>query len=69
MRRPKGIRTRKSAAKRFKITAGGKVMRSSAGRRHLCQTKNPKRRRSLRGATQVDATDKYRITQSLPFSH
>ena len=44
-------------------------MRSSAGRRHLCQTKNPKRRRSLRGATQVDATDKYRITQSLPFSH
>jgi len=69
MRRPKGIRTRKSAAKRFKITAGGKVMRSSAGRRHLCQTKNPKRRRSLRGATQVDSTDKYRITQSLPFSH
>ena len=69
MRRPKGIRTKKSAAKRFKITAGGKVMRSSAGRRHLCQTKNPKRRRSLRGATQVDATDKYRITQSLPFSH
>ena len=69
MRRPKGIRTRKSAAKRFKITAGGKVMRSSAGRRHLCQTKNPTRRRSLRGATQVDSTDKYRITQSLPFSH
>ena len=69
MRRPKGIKTKKSAAKRFKITAGGKVMRSSAGRRHLCQTKNPKRRRSLRGATQVDATDKYRITQSLPFSH
>ena len=69
MRRPKGIRTKKSVAKRFKITASGKVMRSSAGRRHLCQTKNPKRRRSLRGATQVDATDKYRITQSLPFSH
>ena len=68
MRRPKGIRTKKSVAKRFKITAGGKVMRSSAGRRHLCQTKNPKRRRSLRGPTEVDSTDKYRITQSLPFS-
>ena len=68
MRRPKGIRTKKSVAKRFKITAGGKVMRSSAGRRHLCQTKNPKRRRSLRGTTQVDPTDAYRITQSLPFS-
>ncbi|HVM51320.1 MAG TPA: 50S ribosomal protein L35 [Candidatus Acidoferrum sp.] len=69
MRRPKGIKTKKSAAKRFKITAGGKVLRSAAGRRHLCQTKNPKRRRSLRGTSVVDATDAYRITQSLPFSH
>jgi large subunit ribosomal protein L35 len=69
MRRPKGIKTKKSAAKRFKITAGGKVLRSSAGRRHLCQTKNPKRRRSLRGAAGVHVTDEYRIKQSLPFSH
>ena len=69
MRRPKGIKTKKSVAKRFKITAGGKVLRSSAGRRHLCQTKNPKRRRSLRGTSAVDPTDEYRITQSLPFSH
>jgi large subunit ribosomal protein L35 len=69
MRRPKGIKTKKSAAKRFKITAGGKVLRSSAGRRHLCQTKNPKRRRNLRGTSVVHATDAYRITQSLPFSH
>ena len=69
MRRPKGIKTKKSVAKRFKITAGGKVLRSSAGRRHLCQTKSPKRRRSLRGTSVVDATDQYRITQSLPFSH
>ncbi|MCX6893831.1 MAG: 50S ribosomal protein L35 [Verrucomicrobiota bacterium] len=69
MRRPKGIKTKKSAAKRFKITASGKVLRSSAGRRHLCQTKRPKRRRSLRGASVVHPTDQYRITQSLPFSH
>jgi large subunit ribosomal protein L35 len=69
MRRPKGIRTKKSVAKRFKITASGKVMRSSAGRRHLCQTKSPKRRRNLRGTTTVHSTDAYRITQSLPFSH
>lgn len=68
MRRPKGIKTKKSAAKRFKITAGGKVLRSSAGRRHLCQGKRPKRRRSLRGPKVVDATDTYRITQNLPFS-
>ncbi len=69
MRRPKGIKTKKSVAKRFKITAGGKAMRSSAGRRHLMQTKNPKRRRNLRGTTTVHPTDAYRITQSLPFSH
>src|SRR5262245_8237930 len=53
MRRPKGIKTKKSVAKRFKITASGKVLRSSAGRRHLLQTKHPKRRRSLRGTTGV----------------
>ncbi|HZI33952.1 MAG TPA: bL35 family ribosomal protein, partial [Candidatus Binatia bacterium] len=39
MRRPKGIKTKKSAAKRFKIIATGKVLRPRAGRRHLAQTK------------------------------
>ena len=69
MRRPKGIKTKKSVAKRFKITAGGKVLRSRAGKRHLLQTKNPKRRRALTGTTGVHSTDEYRIKQSLPFSH
>jgi large subunit ribosomal protein L35 len=69
MRRPKGIKTKKSVAKRFKITAGGKVLRSSAGRRHLCQTKSPKRRRDLRGTSTVHPTDEYRIKQNLLFSH
>jgi len=69
MRRPKGNKTKKSAAKRFKITAGGKVLRLSAGRRHLAETKRPKRRRSLRGSTSVHFTDEYRIKQNLPFSH
>ena len=69
MRRPKGIKTRKAVAKRFKITATGKVMRSHAGKRHLLTTKSPKRRRSLRSSAVVDKTDAYRITQNLPFSH
>ena len=69
MRRPKGIKTKKSAAKRFKITAGGKVLRPRAGKRHLLQGKNPKRRRRLTGTTTVHPTDEYRIKQSLPFSH
>jgi large subunit ribosomal protein L35 len=69
MRRPKGIKTKKSVSKRFKITGTGKVLRRHAGNRHLAQTKNPKRRRRLRSAVVVDATDAYRITQNLPFSH
>jgi large subunit ribosomal protein L35 len=69
MRRPKGIKTKKSVAKRFKITANGKVMRRHAGKRHLLQTKSSKRRRRLGTSKLVDPTDTYRITQSLPFSH
>ena len=69
MRRPKGIKTKKSVAKRFKITATGKVLRHRAGRRHLAQSKNAKRLRRLGKTAVVDATDTYRITQSLPFSH
>lgn len=67
MRRPKGIKNRKSVTKRFKITATGKVLRSRAGRRHLAQSKNAKRLRRLGKATLVDQTDVYRITQNLPF--
>jgi large subunit ribosomal protein L35 len=69
MRRPKGIKTRKAVAKRFKITASGKVMRSRAGKRHLLASKNAKRRRNLGTSKEVDKTDTYRITQNLPFSH
>jgi large subunit ribosomal protein L35 len=69
MRRPKGIKTKKSVAKRFKITGTGKVMRPRAGKRHLLASKNAKRRRSLGTSKQVDSTDAYRITQSLPWSH
>ena len=69
MRRPKGIKTKKSVAKRFKVTAGGKVLRASAGKRHLAQGKSPKRRRNLRGTTTVHETDVYRIKQNLPWSH
>ncbi len=69
MRRPKGIKTKKSVAKRFKITGTGKVVRARAGKRHLLSSKNAKRRRSLGTSKLVDKTDVYRITASLPFSH
>lgn len=69
MRRPKGIKTKKSAAKRFKITATGKVLRASAGKRHLLQSKSAKRRRNLRGTGLVSESDAHRIQQAMPFSH
>ena len=69
MRRPKGIKTRKAVAKRFKITANGKVLFHGAGRRHLLQGKSPKRRRSLRKVSVLGPTDAHRIKQNLPFSH
>jgi large subunit ribosomal protein L35 len=69
MRRPRGIKTKKSVAKRFKITARGKVMRSRAGRRHLLAGKKPKRRRSLGTQVEVGPSDAHRIKLSLPFSH
>ena len=69
MRRPRPAKTRKAVAKRFKVTAKGKVLRPQAGKRHLLQGKNPKRRRILRGTIQVAETDVYRVKQNLPFSH
>ena len=69
MRRPKGIKTKKSVAKRFKITGTGKVLFRGAGRRHLLQAKSSKRRRSLQKARPLGPTDVYRVKQNLPFSH
>lgn len=69
MRRPRGSKTKKSVAKRFKITGTGKVLRAHAGKRHLLASKNSKRRRRLGAAAVVDETDVYRIKQNLPFSH
>jgi large subunit ribosomal protein L35 len=67
MRRPKGIKTKKSVAKRFRVTATGKVLTQHAGKRHLLSGKNSKRRRRLGEALVVSKTDEYRIKQNLPF--
>ena len=61
-------KTRKSVAKRFKITARGKVLRAHATRRHLMATKNAKRKRQLAKAGLVDKTDLKRIKANLPFA-
>ena len=69
MRRPKGIKTKKSVAKRFKLTATGKIKRNRPGKRHLLECKSPKRRRRLGSATLVESGDIKRILKCLPFSH
>jgi large subunit ribosomal protein L35 len=60
-------KTRKSVAKRFKITARGKVLRAHSSRRHLLSAKNAKRKRRLSKAGRVDNTDVARIKANLPF--
>jgi len=60
-------KTRKAVAKRFKITARGKVLRARASRRHLLSTKSAKRKRRLGKAARVDDTDMARVKANLPF--
>jgi len=68
---PKSIarrKTKKAAAKRFKITGTGKILRSHAGKRHLLQSKSAKRKRQAAKAGLVDVTDMARIKETLPFA-
>lgn len=46
-------KTHKGAAKRFKVTAGGKVMRHQAMHSHMLTSKTTKRKRNLRKGTEV----------------
>ena len=46
-------KTHRGAAKRFKITSTGKVMRWRSGKRHLLGTKKPRRMRRLLNKVQV----------------
>ncbi len=62
-------KTRKAVAKRFKITATGKVMRAQASRRHLLSSKNAKKKRQLAKSLVVDHTDVARIKMNMPFSN
>jgi large subunit ribosomal protein L35 len=61
-------KTKKSVAKRFKITGRGKVLRAHSSRRHLLSSKSAKRKRRLSKAALVDKTDEARIKANLPFA-
>jgi large subunit ribosomal protein L35 len=47
-------KTHRGAAKRFKLSAKGKVMRNHSMRSHILTKKSTKRKRKLRQSTEVE---------------
>ena len=58
-------KTNRAAAKRFKVTGTGKVVRYSAGKRHGMIGKRRSRKRQLLGSTVVDGADQARTLRML----
>lgn len=61
------LKTHKGAAKRFKLTAGGKVLRRHSFARHILTSKPSKRKRRLGKAVVVSAADAAKIRAMLPY--
>jgi large subunit ribosomal protein L35 len=59
------MKTHRGAAKRFKLTASGKVMRRKAGMNHMLEPKPSKRTRRLKRETEVTGGDKARMERLL----
>ena len=60
------LKTNRGAAKRFKITATGKVKRGKSYHTHILTKKSRKRKRNLRKSTLVSKADSYRVKRMLP---
>jgi large subunit ribosomal protein L35 len=63
----KKLKTHRGAAKRFKITSTGKLMRWHSGRRHLLGTKKPRRMRKLLNKVEVNKADARNVRLALPY--
>ena len=61
------LKTHRGAAKRFKKTATGKFLRSSAFKRHILTSKTTKRKRGLRGTSEVAEQDVPTLRRMLPY--
>lgn len=62
------LKTRKSAAKRFKATGSGeKILRRKAFKNHLLEHKNAKRRRRITGLALVHERDEENVRLMLPY--
>jgi len=51
------LKTHRGAAKRFKKTGTGKIVRASAFRRHILTSKTTKSKRHARGTKEVSPAD------------
>ena len=59
------LKTKKAAAKRFKLTGSGKIRRRKAYASHILTKKSPKRKRNLRKWTVVSSADERRVRDML----
>nr|MDK2851111.1 large subunit ribosomal protein [Candidatus Cloacimonadota bacterium] len=59
------IRTNRSAAKRFKLTGTGKIVRHHAKSAHIKTKKSPKLKRNLRSSAIVHKADERRVYRML----
>jgi len=62
------IKTHRGAAKRFKITASGKVKRNKAYASHILTKKTRKRKRALRKSGVLDKRDMVGIKRLIPYA-
>ncbi|MEM9563242.1 MAG: 50S ribosomal protein L35 [Actinomycetota bacterium] len=61
----KKMKSHKGAKKRFKVTGSGKVTRRSKNLNHFLEKKTSRRKRRLRGMSEVSASDRPRIEKLL----
>jgi large subunit ribosomal protein L35 len=61
------MKTKRSAAKRLKRTASGKLKRRSGWKRHKLEAKSPKRRRQLRKGKLIAEVDQPRLDKLVPY--
>lgn len=62
------MKTKSAAAKRFKVTGTGKLMKMKAYKSHILTKKTTKRKRNLRKATEIDKSNLAQMKRILPYS-
>ena len=62
------MKTKRAAAKRFKITGTGKLKRNKAYKSHILTKKTTKRKRNLRKSALVDETNVKTMKKIMPYS-